>query len=179
MMNSIKRMQSQACLNIAERKIYRLQAKKTIFALLALVMTSVTASAETDLPTYSLSMAAGAEAHGQITFKVGDQTATGAKEGETVTVQITPDEGWVVNKPVGQWYAAQAMVRRRNQANTDINIDVKNVFELEKLPGAEAEGNCKGRRKGARGEGCPNNRDRSRELRSDTGQDPRDGSCRR
>ena len=137
MKNSIKRVQSQACLNIAERKNFRLQAKKTIFALLALVMTSVTAGAEIDPPTYSLDKAAGAEAHGQITFKVGDQTATGAKEGETVTVQITPEEGWVVNKPVGQWYAAQAMVRRRNQANTDINIDVKNVFELEKLSDVE------------------------------------------
>ena len=137
MKNSIKREQSQACLNIAERKNFRLQVKKTIIALLALVMTSVTAGAKIDLPTYRLDKAEGAEAHGRITFKVGDLTATGAREGETVTVQITPEEGWVVNKPVGQWYAAQARVQRRNQANTDINIDVKNVFEPEKLPDVE------------------------------------------
>ena len=73
--------------------------KQKIFALLALVMTVMTASA------YELKV--GTSEHGTITFKVGDNTdATSANEGDEVTVTITPADGWVVNQPSGQWYAA-------------------------------------------------------------------------
>ena len=84
--------------------------KKKIFALLAFVMAAMTASAK-DVPTYSLTKANGAEDHGTITFTVGEtENATTAKEGETVTMTIAPNDGWVVNtdKVAGQWTAAEA-----------------------------------------------------------------------
>ena len=42
MKNSIKREQSQACLNFAERKNFRLKAKHKILMTLALLLTAVT-----------------------------------------------------------------------------------------------------------------------------------------
>ena len=53
--------------------------KQKIFMLLALVCMTLTASAG-DVPTYSLTKANGAEAHGTITFKVGENTVTSAEE---------------------------------------------------------------------------------------------------
>ena len=94
--------------------------KKKLFALLALVMTVMTASAG-DVPTYSLTKADGAEAHGTITFKVGDATMTSAQEGQTVTVVITPATDFVVNEVSGQWYAAIAATR---------SIDLLNAVTL-------------------------------------------------
>lgn len=72
--------------------------KKKLFMLLALVMTVMTASA------YDLTV--GTNAHGTITFKVDGGIVTTAEEGQTVTVEITPDANWVVNQPSGTWYAA-------------------------------------------------------------------------
>ena len=54
MKNSIKREQSQACLNFAERKNFRLKAKHKILMTLALLLTAVTgawAQTETLLTT--------------------------------------------------------------------------------------------------------------------------------
>ena len=48
MKNSIKREQSQACLNFAERKNFRLQAKYKILMTLALLLTAVTGAWATD-----------------------------------------------------------------------------------------------------------------------------------
>ena len=87
--------------------------KKKIFMLLAMVMTVMTASA-VDAPSFSLTKADGAEAHGQISFIVGEnQNATTAKEGETVTVVLTPDQGWDLGTASGRWYAAMAKAPRR------------------------------------------------------------------
>ena len=87
--------------------------KKKIFMLLAMVMTVMTASA-VDAPSFSLTKADGAEAHGQISFIVGEnQNATTAKEGETVTVVLTPDRGWDLGTASGRWYAAMAKAPRR------------------------------------------------------------------
>ena len=94
--------------------------KKKLFALLALVCMTLTASA-TDVPTYSLTKADGAEAHGTITFKVGDATVTSAAEGQTVTVVIAPATDFVVNEVSGQWYAAIAATR---------SIDLLNAVTL-------------------------------------------------
>ena len=69
--------------------------KKKIFALLALVCMTLTASAG-DVPTYSLTV--GTNEHGTITFKVGENTVTSAQEGQTVTVTVTPATGYVVNE---------------------------------------------------------------------------------
>ena len=86
--------------------------KKKLIALLALVCMTLTASAE-DVPTYSLTKATDAEAHGTITFKVGGNAVTSAQEGQTVTVTVTPATGWTVNQPSGQWIAAIAATPRR------------------------------------------------------------------
>ena len=95
--------------------------KQKLFALLALVMTAMTASA-VETPTYSLTKADGAEAHGTIAFTVGDNTnATEAAEGQTVTVTVTYEEGWGVNKISGQWIAAVAASR---------GVDMLSSFEL-------------------------------------------------
>ena len=104
--------------------------KKKIFSLLALVMVAMTASADAD-PTYSLTKADGAEAHGTITFKVGGNTVTAAPEGATVTVVIEPDDGWAVGQPTGEWGAAIAKAPRRT------SIDMLGSFELTKLLGAD------------------------------------------
>ena len=88
--------------------------KKKIFALLALVCMTLTASAG-DVPTYALTKASDAEAHGTITFKVGENTVTSAAEGDVVTVVVTPATGWAVNQPSGQWYAAIAATPHRTQ----------------------------------------------------------------
>ena len=86
---------------------------KKIFSILALALAAMTASA-VDAPSFSLTKADGAEAHGQISFIVGEnQNATTAKEGETVTVVLTPDRGWDLGTASGRWYAAMAMAPRR------------------------------------------------------------------
>ena len=105
--------------------------RKKIFALLAFVMAAMTASAK-DVPTYSLTKADGAEAHGTITFKVGENAVTSAKEGDVVTVTITPATGWVVNQPSGQWFAAIAAAPQRRTG-----IDLLNAVTLTPVEGAE------------------------------------------
>ena len=78
--------------------------KKKIYSLLAMVMVAMTASA------YSLNV--GTSEHGTIAFTNAEGTAIEtAAEGQTVTVTVTPAEGYVVNKVTGQWYAAVAMTR--------------------------------------------------------------------
>ena len=84
--------------------------KKKIYALLAMVMVAMTASADV-IPTYALTKANGAEAHGSITFKVGDNTVTSAKEGDVVTMIVNLNSGWAINEVSGRWYAAVAATR--------------------------------------------------------------------
>ena len=84
--------------------------KQKLFILFALLITTMTASADV-IPTYDLKKANGAEAHGSITFKVGDNTVTSAKEGDVVTVIVNQNSGWIINEVSGQWYAAQANAR--------------------------------------------------------------------
>jgi len=79
--------------------------KKILISLLALVMTVMTASA------YDLTKASDAEAHGTITFKVGENSVTSANENDVVTVIVTPADGWAVGSVTGQWYAAVAATR--------------------------------------------------------------------
>ena len=80
--------------------------KKKIFALLAMIMTVMTASAEA-----GFELKVGTSEHGTIAFKVDGKTAEYADEGDVVTVEITPATGYVVDKPSGQWYAATAASR--------------------------------------------------------------------
>ena len=75
-----------------------------------MVMVAMTASA------YSLNV--GTSEHGTIAFTNAEGTAIEtAAEGQTVTVTVTPDEGYVVNEVTGQWYAAVAMTRGLDMLN--------------------------------------------------------------
>ena len=90
--------------------------KKKIFSLLALVMTAMTASA-IDAPSYNLTKTEGAIAHGTVQFNVGEgenlqENVTTAKEGDKVTVIITPNTGYAVDEATGVWDAAVANSRR-------------------------------------------------------------------
>ena len=81
--------------------------KKKIFALLAMVMVAMTASAKE-----GLELKVGTSEHGTIAFTNAEGTVIEtAAEGQTVTVTVTPAEGYVVNEVTGQWYAAVAMTR--------------------------------------------------------------------
>ena len=76
---------------------------------------------------YTLSV--GTNDHGTVKFYVGEAEVTKAAEGATVTVVITPATGWSVNKPNGQWIAAEAAARS--------SVPMLNGFELTKLLGAD------------------------------------------
>ena len=80
---------------------------RKIFSILALALAVTTASAKE-----GLELKVGTSEHGTIAFTNAEGTAiTTAAEGQTVTVTVTPDEGYVVNQVTGQWYAAVAMTR--------------------------------------------------------------------
>ena len=93
------------------------------------LLTIVVSMSAIDAPTYSLTKATDAEAHGTITFKVGENAVTSAKEGDVVTVTITPATGWVVNQPSGQWFAAIAAAPQRR------SIDLLNGVTLTPVEG--------------------------------------------
>ena len=80
-------------------------------------MTVMTASA-IDVPTYNLTV--GTNDHGTVKFYVNETEVNTAAEGATVTVVITPNTGWVVNQPSGQWYAAVAAARSQRTASVDL-----------------------------------------------------------
>ena len=90
--------------------------KQKLFILFALIIATMTASAK-DVPTYALTKANGAEAHGSITFKVGDNIVTSAEEGDMVTVIVNQNSGWIINEVSGQWYAAVAATRGVHMLN--------------------------------------------------------------
>jgi hypothetical protein len=102
--------------------------KKKIFSLLVLLVAAVTGAWADIIPTYDLKV--GTNDHGTVKFYVGQNEVTTAKEGQTVTVVITPSDGWAVNRPTGQWYAAVAKTPRRAPAD---NPGLLNAFELTKL----------------------------------------------
>ena len=90
MKNSIKRAQSQACLNFAERKNFRLQAKYKILMTLALLLTAVGGAwAQTETPLVTI------QASENSTFTSGSKTFN-----DIATVTITGNgyidvSGWV------------------------------------------------------------------------------------
>ena len=103
--------------------------KKKIFALLALVCMTLTASA-IEVPTYSLNKADGAEAHGTIKFYVGTDltnAVTKAAEGATVTMTITPNDGWSAGTPTGIWSAAEAKAPNRVDMEKDITLNYQST----------------------------------------------------
>ena len=104
--------------------------KRKLFSLLVLLVAAVTGAWADIIPTYDLKV--GTNDHGTVKFYVAETEVTKAAEGATVTVEITPATGWVVNKPSGQWYAA--VVRApRHRASIDLLSDV----ELTAVTGKE------------------------------------------
>ena len=92
--------------------------KQKIFSLLVLLLTAVTGAWADIIPTYNLSV--GENDHGTVKFYVAETEVTKAEEGATVTVVITPNTGWAVNMPSGQWYAAVAAARSQRTASVDL-----------------------------------------------------------
>ena len=90
-----------------------------------MVMVAMTASADV-IPTYALTKANGAEAHGSITFKVGDKIVTSAHKGDVVTMIVNLNSGWIINEVSGQWYAAVAATR---------GVDILNAVTLTPVTG--------------------------------------------
>ena len=83
--------------------------KQKLLALLALVMTAMTASAVVE-PTYPLTpKESGGE--GTITFKVDNNVVTKAPEGATVTLTVAAPDGFSIGSLTGQWSAAVAATR--------------------------------------------------------------------
>lgn len=115
----------------------KMNMKQKIFSLLALLMTAVTASAQA--PAYNLAKATGADAHGTIRFDVGEdankkEDVSVAKEGELVTVTVTPDPGYVVNVVTGEWSAITAAARSQRRSSSE-TIPTEDAITL--TPGTE------------------------------------------
>ena len=106
--------------------------KQKIFSLLVLVMTAVTASA-IEVPTYSLNKAQGADAHGTIQFYVVESDnlveVSSAADGQTVTMIITPNTGYVVNVVSGEWDAVTAAARGQHRSSSE-DIAMEDVITL-------------------------------------------------
>ena len=86
--------------------------KRKLFSLLVLLVTAVTGAWADVAPTYDLSV--GTNDHGTVKFYVGTNltnAVNAAAEGDKVTVIITPETGWAVNQPTGEWGAAVAASR--------------------------------------------------------------------
>lgn len=84
-----------------------------------------------ELTGYALSVSE--NAHGTVTFKVGENVVTSAAEGQTVTVTITPNEGWSTGGIKGLWYAAEAAAKAPKRAQAQ--IDLLKDFELTPVEG--------------------------------------------
>ena len=92
---------------------------KKIFSILALVLVALSASA-TDL---AFTVKVGTNPNGTFAFKVNGNDVTltngafAADVDDVITLIVTPNTGWVVNKPTGEWSAVIAASRgqRRSQ----------------------------------------------------------------
>lgn len=96
-----------------------------------MVMVAMTASAKE-----GFELKVGTSEHGTIAFTNDEGTAIEtAAEGQTVTVTVTPAEGYVVNEVSGQWYAAVAMTRGVGMLN-DVTLTAagenKWTFKMER-----------------------------------------------
>ena len=98
---------------------------KKIFSILALTLVALTASAKSDV--FNLKDAtATADKHGQVTFLVNGTSTETAAEGQTVTVSIAPDGGYIVtsvsNLCTTSWGGARAA-----------SMDMLNSVEMTKV----------------------------------------------
>lgn len=91
----------------------KMNMKQKIFSLLALLMTVVTASAQAP----ALELTVGTNEHGTLAFTVNGNDAIpvndkiAVNENDAIVLTITPDDGWAVDKPSGEWDAAMAKTR--------------------------------------------------------------------
>ena len=93
--------------------------KKKLFALLAFVMTVMTASAA--LPGYELTK--GTSDHGSIAFTVNGQATEYAQEGNLVTVTVTPATGYATKEVTAVAYAkADEAKAPRRAGSTEIEL---------------------------------------------------------
>ena len=108
-----------------------------------MVMVARTASAK--IGGYALTKAA--NAHGTTTIKVGDAEATEAEEGATVTVIVTPAEGYIVAAVSGRLYTTWGGAKTRGEsvpvgqmiAATKVK-DTENTYTF-KMPASNVEVN--------------------------------------
>lgn len=102
--------------------------KQKLFALLALVMTAMTASAGLE-PAYKITLDADISAHGSVAFQVNNTEITPennvikADEDDVITVAITPEAGWH-GEPFGQWSAAVAATRGSSASEVAMLKDI-------------------------------------------------------
>ncbi|MBO4905861.1 MAG: hypothetical protein J5486_02350 [Bacteroidaceae bacterium] len=75
----------------------------------------------------------GTSEHGTVAFTVNGNARTYADEGETVTVTITPAEGWNTGGIQGLWYAAEGAAKAPKR--TAAQIDLLKDFELTPVEG--------------------------------------------
>ena len=127
---------------------------KKIFSILALTLVALTASAKSDV--FNLKDAtATADKHGQVTFLVNGTSTETAAEGQTVTVSIAPDGGYIVtsvsNLCTTSWGGARAasMDMQNSVEMTKVNdntytftmpradVDVTVVYDIQIPPPAE------------------------------------------
>ena len=83
---------------------------------------------------FSLTKAKDAEAHGTIVFKVDGKEADKATEGKTVTVEVTPEEYYVVDKAGGQWFAAIAATPGLARSQ---QVDLLGMIDMKPVEGKE------------------------------------------
>ena len=91
--------------------------KKTIFAMLAMLTLTVSASA------YDLTVAKSEK--GTVTFKVDGTAVTSADEGSTVTMTIVPNDGYVVTSVTNELSASWDQAKAPRRAGVDIISSVE------------------------------------------------------
>lgn len=92
--------------------------KKTIFAMLAMLTLTVSASA--------FNLTVGTSENGKVAFMVDNSLATTADEGQTVTVSITPDGGYATKEVTAEVYSDWGSARAPG-------IDIVTSLELNKV----------------------------------------------
>ena len=91
--------------------------KKKLFALLALAMTTMTASA---ISGYELST--GTNEHGTLKFKVGDNEVNYAQEGDVVTVVVKAGKGYKSDGVTARAYTSFGQAKAPRRAPASINM---------------------------------------------------------
>jgi len=95
---------------------------KKIFSILALALAAMTASAEA-----GFDLKVGKSENGKIAFRVGGSEVTSAPEGAAVTMEITPQGGYVVKEVTNSLYTDW------NSARAASTIDITTSVEMKKV----------------------------------------------